>query len=644
MKNRLAKWLSLPLLLVAAAAGAQTVPFDLEAGYRWLEIKGDEGMYRTQINERSGFLIRNFSMLTADTHTGAFDRLRVDISDFGTGPAGAFRLQADKAGMYRFTLGYRQTNAFSALPAFANPLLGAGVVPGQHTYDRDRRMIDADVEFLPGQRIVPFIGYSFNHMSSPGTTTYHVGQDEFLLTQSLRDTDHEFRGGAAFNFNSIYGQFTQGWRSYHSNESLALAAGAGNGNNAAPVLGTPITASDITRTDSTHARTPFTTLYVAGEFADRVRLIGNYNRFSAKSNGDETESAAGEFASFALSRFFTGLNDTTSANAKNTTWRGGARAEITLGPGVDAFGGFQREHRELDGTALVNTIFLNSITFGGVDQRDITTILNATSALDRDEDTFNVGIAARALGPFSARAEYRDSNQDVTAAPDLSEIVVPGPNQGGTFHRHVHTLDYSAGFHQGGFTAGIAWRNDSARQPIFRTDFLDRNRVRARASWQAPKWLTVGAVAERTTQNNDRPDIGFHNTIKQYSGDIQVVPVSLISFHASVSEFRADSNILFLHPENLTKDTSIQAEDGKSREGGVTLNLKRFTIDAGATHFDNKGTTPFRIDRYHARATFDIFKRYGVAAEWNKDKYHEPSPGFGSFDANRYGVYFRWTP
>jgi len=155
--------------------------------------------------------------------------------------------------------------------------------------------------------------------------------------------------------------------------------------------------------------------------------------------------------------------------------------------------------------------------------------------------------------------------------------------------------------------------------------------------------VTVVAVAERTTQNDKRPDVGFNSTMKQYSGDIEVAPVSKVAFRASLSEFRADSNVLFLHPENLLPDTSFHVESGRSREGGVTLNLKKVVLDASAARFDNHGTLPFTIDRYRARATFDLFKRYGVAAEWNKDKYHEGG-NLGDFDANRYGVYLRWTP
>ena len=76
MKRFVAKCLSLPILAIAFAAHAQTVPFDLEIGYRWLDLKGDNGMYRTQINERPGLLIRSFTLGTSDFegHTSLVDR------------------------------------------------------------------------------------------------------------------------------------------------------------------------------------------------------------------------------------------------------------------------------------------------------------------------------------------------------------------------------------------------------------------------------------------------------------------------------------------------------------------------------------------------------------------------------------------
>src|SRR5215813_5013990 len=93
----------LPIALIAWTAQAQTVPFDLEAGYRWLDLKGSNDLYRTQINERNGLLLRCFTLSTSDFegHTSLVDRFRVDVGDFGSGPAQSFRIEADRSGSYR---------------------------------------------------------------------------------------------------------------------------------------------------------------------------------------------------------------------------------------------------------------------------------------------------------------------------------------------------------------------------------------------------------------------------------------------------------------------------------------------------------------------------------------------------------------
>src|SRR5436309_7882799 len=191
MKQFVANRLPLPILAIAFAAHAQSVPFDIEAGYRWLNLKGSSEMYRTQLNERGGLLIRSFTMSTGDFegHTSLVDRFRIDASDLGSGPAQSIRLEASRAGAYRLRFGYRSADAFSALPAFANPLLSQGVTLSQHTFDRTRRMFDVDLELLTDRPIVPFIGYTSNNNSGPGSTTYHIGHDELRLLHDLHDRD-----------------------------------------------------------------------------------------------------------------------------------------------------------------------------------------------------------------------------------------------------------------------------------------------------------------------------------------------------------------------------------------------------------------------------------------------------------------------
>lgn len=625
--------LPLALLLIAGAAHAETLPLNLEIGYRWLDRSGNDFMYRTQINERSGLLIRAFSLVTPE--------LRIDASDLGVGPASALRLESGRTGAYRLRLGYRSNNSFSALPAFSNPLLSQGVFLSQHTYDRTRRMLDADLEFVPDRSIVPFIGFSSNTNNGPERTTYTLGQDEFLLSQHLRESDREFRGGASFNFSRISGSVTQGWRTFRSTEAYSLP-GSSFGNNTNPILGQPTTADSIIRNDVTRVKTPFTNAFATAQVGSRLTLVGNYVRFAADSTGTESENASGAFTSFEISRFFTGLNETASSRAKNTTWRGGARAELNLWKDIDFLAGYQKEHRDMTGTALLDTLFLNSTTFDHNSLGDVRKIIDAANSLSRDETVASAGLSGRSLGPVAFRTEFRQTKQTVDAAPDLSEIVVPG-NQSGVFDRTIKTLDSTVSYSKYGWLLTANWKTDNANQPIFRTDFLDRNRLRFRAMWKAPRWVRAGVTAETTKQTNDQPDIRLNAAVRQYIGDVEVAPVSWLALRGSYSKFRANSDALFRLPQNFNTADSRRLENGYAREGGVAFTFPKWSFDSGLSRFKNTGSTPFNVDHFRARFTVDLKARTGLAAEWNRDKYNDLL-AVSDFQANRYGIYFRFLP
>lgn len=631
-------WLALPLLLVSFGAFAQSTPIDLEIGYRWTDVDGNEDLYKTQINEDDGLLLRAFSLSSNDL--GAFDQFRIDASDLGSGPAGSLRLMAGKSDLYRFTLGYRERDVYSALPFFANPLLGQGVVPGQHTYDRNRRMIDADLEFLPGRKVTPFIGYSRNTYDGPGMTTYTLGLDEFRLRQNLDETEDEIRAGVGFNLGRVYGMVTQGWRSVESTEDLTLAAGGNAGNNPGPILGQPISAGGITRRSETEVETPFTNLYVTGALTNRIRLIGNYSRFSAETEGSELEDGTGSFVSFAISRFFTGIEESVTSRANNKTWRGGLRAEIAL---TDIFGldaGFRTEERELDGSALIDTLFQNTITFGGVDPRDVREILEAESAMDRQEDVLHAALTARAVGPFTFRVGFQQAKQDVTVMPDLSEIVVPG-NQSGNFERSIDTIDASATFAKSGFLLGASYRVDDADDPVLRTDFLGRDRMRLRAAYRTPgSMFRFGVTAEQLNQDNDREGANFDSEQDQLTAEFEFAPVSMLRLRGSFSQLDAESTVSIIRPETLEVATSFHEEEGEAIEGGISLTFKRFTLDADVMQFENNGSIPFTLDRNRVRLYADVATHFGVIGEWANDDYDESSP-FGEYSADRYGVYLR---
>jgi hypothetical protein len=635
--------LSISVFVPSSGLDAQAPPVDIEIGYRWLSTSGNEDMYRTQINEQSGFLLRAFTLVTQELDEGAvIDHLRIDASELGTGPAGSLRLQTGRSDLYRLRLGYRTADAFSALPAFANPLLDQGIIPGQHTFDRTRESLDIELELLPSQRIVPFIAYSRNQYDGPGTTTYALGGDEFLLLSDLDETEQEIRLGAAFHFGMVSGQITQGWRDFRGREHLVLAAGAGGGNNPGAILGRPISADQLTRDSRTEVDTPFTSFYVTAQPIDRLRLVGSWDRFTADTDGFDRETASGSFLSFRIGRFFDGFNQDVSLNARNRSWRGIARAEYSVSRRIDVFAGFRTQQRELDGSSLINTLFSQTLTFGGVDPRDVETILNTDNSLERSEDVFNLGVAGRAFGPFSFRAEYRESRQDVVLDPDLAQIVVPGA-QGGEFDRDIRTFDLSGNYAAGQLMLGAAWRRDRADDPIFRTDFLDRDRIRLRAGWRTPEnFFRAAMTVEETTQENDRPGIGFDSTIRQFSGNVEVMPIAALRIRASYSKFDADSIITIRRPENFNLEPSIYTQSGDAIDAGFSLLLSRVLVDASLGRIENKGDIPFSIDRHYLRVGYDFTPAVGVAAEWANDDYDERLLPVANYDADRFGLFLRW--
>ncbi len=165
---------------------------------------------------------------------------------------------------------------------------------------------------------------------------------------------------------------------------------------------------------------------VTGRLGSRIKIIGNYQRASAEADTSESESLAGSLASFEISRFFAGLNETASTKSEATFWRGSGRAEVTIFDGLDLSAGYSRRHRYMDGFALISDLYLNTVTFAGADRKDLLVLLQAQNSMDRFDDVWDVGVAARGLGGLALRAGWSQTSQDVTVSPSLAEIVVPG--------------------------------------------------------------------------------------------------------------------------------------------------------------------------------------------------------------------------
>jgi hypothetical protein len=626
----------------AGVARAQAIPFDIEVGYRFLTLSGSEESYRSQVNEREGLLVRSIH-IGEDGKTEGFpvlDRLRIDGSDLGAGPAGSLRLDAGLTGAYRLRASYRHLDQFSALAGFANPL---GAAIGQQTWDRTRDMVDLNLELLPGAVVTPLLGYTSNKLVGPGYSTAFLGQDEFRLGQDLKVHDQEVRVGAGFHVGPVSGEFLQGWRRYRETEKLSLLNGAGAGNNPGTVLDKTLNLSSYSRSSVTDIDTPTTSVFVRGFVTDSIQLIGLYVKSSAEGDDTDNQSASGSLVSFPLARFFTGLTESGSSRVQNTVWRAGARVEWHALEGVDVTGGFVRRHATWDGQDIVSSLYSGTTTYTGFTLADLQTLLNARNSVERTEDVYDVQVAAKAFGPFGIRAGYSQTQQNLIVSQDPSEIVVPG-GQGGNFDRTINRYEGAVTYAAGAFfVAGEAsW--DDADVAVLRTDFTSRNRERLRATWKGFPWLTVGATGLWIDQKNDTLLINSKGTSRQYTGDVTITPVKMLRLHGAYGKMQADSAIPVRAPQDFSTFDSVNKEDGDLYEAGLGLKFDKVAIDGFWTRFANTGTYEYRLYRGGARVDLDATAKLGLVGEWSVDRYLDYQIATNSFRANRIGVYLKWRP
>ena len=116
-----------------------------EVGYRWRDVNGNLGKYRSDVNFGNGIRLlgSNLSINSKEGHGKYFDELLLNTQGLGNDPYqfSSFRVQKNR--LYRYDLLWRENDYYN--PAL--PIAG-----GQHLMDTSRRLQDHQIVLLPQSR------------------------------------------------------------------------------------------------------------------------------------------------------------------------------------------------------------------------------------------------------------------------------------------------------------------------------------------------------------------------------------------------------------------------------------------------------------------------------------------------------------
>src|SRR5579884_627031 len=245
----------------------------VEVGYRYIpNISGNFDVYRSTVDLGEGPKLLGLDLTLRPNSPTIFDRLDLHMSSWGD-PYNTARLDAQKSGLYRFTVDYRDIAYFNFLPSFANPFPGSLLT--NSAFDTRIRNTDVELDLFPAARFTPYLAYSQNSWYGRGITSFDTGTSQFAVPQSVSDSTQTYRGGLQIQTRKLHAVFEEGGTTFRDDQG-ASENQLNPGDLLTPFMGQTLSLSGLNalyrvRGDSTFSRatlawTPLSWVTVSGQF------------------------------------------------------------------------------------------------------------------------------------------------------------------------------------------------------------------------------------------------------------------------------------------------------------------------------------------------------------------------------------------
>jgi hypothetical protein len=227
--------------------GDYNVTNSFETGYRFSQVGGDIGMYRSDVNYGNGLRLLGSSLTvnSKDGHGKYFDEIVLNTLGLGNDPYQAVTLRVQKNNLYRYDMTWRLDDYF-------NP--GLTVSGGLHQMDTRRILQDHDLTIFPQSAVSFDVGYSRNTQTGPALGSIQLFDDRgsaFPYFTDVRRQWNEYRVGMTAHYAGFTLTLRRTWEYFKDDTNASLT-----GVEAANTAFDSTTLNQFQRTEPYHGSNP----------------------------------------------------------------------------------------------------------------------------------------------------------------------------------------------------------------------------------------------------------------------------------------------------------------------------------------------------------------------------------------------------
>lgn len=601
-----------PAPAVASLAG--TIDF----GARWSsDLRGNSDVYRTVVNLGEGIKLFNGDLTLRDPARRIFDKLTARGDSWGGEPYSTLRVDATREGTYRFTTDYRNIAYFNAIPSFANPALGRGVLDSQRTFNLRRRMIDTQLELFPNRRISPYFGFARDWGAGNGVTVFTADLNEYAVANYLDDKTDTYRAGVRFDERYFHVTLEQGGSVFRDYQRLTHDK-QHFGNLGTTFLGRRLWMSDLDQSYWVTGDNIYSKAIVTSRPIQQLDLYGQVLYSRPRRDTTYRQTSLGNFFSLEEFLFYGAQQRVLLSQARMPHSSGSFAAELRPVRRLRVFESVMTDRFHIPNGVTRDENFL---------RQSMTTPIIAGSTeppvvvpfwftYNRQE----VNVMFDAASWVTLRGGHRYVWGNMTGrAPALSQT---GMLESGEMRMHAGLAGLTFRFAQK-VNLGADFEAASADRNYFRTGLQDYQKLAARARYQVLNSLTVGANLWVLNNLNPAPQNRYEFRNRDYSLSVIWTPqggnwVSLAGDY-TYSTLRSDIN--YLIPQQLTLAQSLYRETARTASGYLDVRFPELMkskprLSVGGSLFSSTGSRPTQYYQPVGKLYFPVHPRAQWMFEW----------------------------